>query len=553
MPRRLLLCAAVVAMAAAACTGGLDPLATPVPEVVRVRADPMDPALAAAGAVLEPRGVTVEAAPPGAFADIDTSPVVSNSAPSFITGYWVPVVTPSHPATDITMGELKEALVHGTNPWSATSEPLATALPTDRSVPFEQWWPGELRAGERVDGPLTDIPSVLAGRTDAIALMPLSAVNSRVRALTVDGINPVFGEGDIAAYPLVERAWVTPRTTGDISDELADGLAEAARAIAAKLNVAPPDPIVLRATGDILPVRCALERMQQLGDLSSAFRELGPWLAEADITVGSLDAAVSDAGTPVGCEETFSLLAPAAAADGFSLAGIDVMTVATNHTFDCGQAACGEQAFLDTLANLRARGVQPVGGGTDLAEARKPVFLTVKGVRFAFLGYDEILPANHATVDSSGTAPLDEATLREDVAAASQQADVVIVEPQWGIEYTADPSEGQRALAQAAVEAGADLIIGNHPHWVEAAETIDETFVAYALGNFVFDQDWSLETQQGVVLEAAFQGSRLAGVRFVPVHIYDQHQPQFAEPAEGQQILDRIWEASERLAPLEAP
>ena len=166
---------------------------------------------------------------------------------------------------------------------------------------------------------------------------------------------------------------------------------------------------------------------------------------------------------------------------------------------------------------------------------------------FAFLGYDEIAPPYHATESRPGTAPLTEAVLREDIAAARARADVVVVLPQWGVEYTANPTIGQRRLAAAAADAGAALVIGNHPHWVQAAEVIGETFVAYALGNFVFDQDWSLETQQGVVLEATFHGARLAGVRFVPIRIIDMHQPIFAEPAEAAQIMERIWTASAAL------
>jgi poly-gamma-glutamate synthesis protein (capsule biosynthesis protein) len=146
-----------------------------------------------------------------------------------------------------------------------------------------------------------------------------------------------------------------------------------------------------------------------------------------------------------------------------------------------------------------------------------------------------------------GTAPLNDEFLRQDVAAAASAADVVIVLPQWGVEYTADPTESQRSLARAAVEAGAALVIGNHPHWVQAAETIGATFVAYALGNFVFDQDWSLETQQGVMFEAAFHGAELKGIDYHPVHIWDEHQPRFADPQEAQQILDRIWGASAAL------
>ena len=133
------------------------------------------------------------------------------------------------------------------------------------------------------------------------------------------------------------------------------------------------------------------------------------------------------------------------------------------------------------------------------------------------------------------------------MALAKSLADVVVVLPQWGVEYTADPTLRQRALAAAAVEAGADLVVGNHPHWVQAAEVVGDAFVAYALGNFVFDQTWSIETQQGAVLDAAFHGAQLKGIEYHPIRIVDLHQPVFAEPAEAQQILDRIWTASAAL------
>jgi poly-gamma-glutamate synthesis protein (capsule biosynthesis protein) len=93
------------------------------------------------------------------------------------------------------------------------------------------------------------------------------------------------------------------------------------------------------------------------------------------------------------------------------------------------------------------------------------------------------------------------------VANARKFANVVIIVPHWGVEYTADPSPRQREFARAAAAAGADMIVGNHPHWVQAHEKIGGMFVAYALGNFVFDQDWSLETA-GRPARAAFTGSR---------------------------------------------
>ncbi len=231
-----------------------------------------------------------------------------------------------------------------------------------------------------------------------------------------------------------------------------------------------------------------------------------------------------------------------------TFAGFDVITVATNHAKDCGQDSCGDQPLLDSLDILRSNGIEPVGGGATLAESRAPAVVEVRGTTFAFLGYDEIAPYYHAGEGSAGVAPLTQSFLGQDIEALRDAVDVIVVLPQWGIEYTHNPTAMQRSNAGLAVKAGADLVIGNHPHWVQAVEAFSHgEFVAYALGNFVFDQTWSTKTQQGVVLEAAFHGSELKGVRLVPIRIVDGHQPTFAEPAEGQRILQDIWDASAAL------
>jgi poly-gamma-glutamate synthesis protein (capsule biosynthesis protein) len=534
---------ALVVSAALACGGGGSE--EPAPAIVRLWAEPelAGRALAQANELLAPRGLT--AAPALAEqADLAVSSSLDDaSGAPFATRYWVPVVQLPHGARDVPAVWLGDAIAGRATDWSAViggEAPLRVVVPLDPAPPIAQWWPEVQIAADAV--PLEAIPGALVAEPGTLALVPLDAVTVGMRSLAVDGVNIVFGAGDARSYALTERAWIAGRDGAD--EALAAQLGDVVPELAERLALPPPDPIILRATGDILPVRCTYERLAALGDYRLAFEELGPWLAEADLTVGSLDAAISDAGVPFGCVETFSLMGPAAAADGLAVAGFDVITVATNHVKDCGQSACGDQAFFDTLANLRSIGVAPVGGGADLAEARAPAVLEVQGVRFAFLGYDEIAPYYHAGPGVAGTAPLIEAHLREDSAAAAALADVVVVLPQWGVEYTADPTLQQQALARAAVEAGADLVIGNHPHWVQAAGLIDEAFVAYALGNFLFDQDWSIETQQGVVLEAAFHGARLKGVEYYPIRILDEYRPVFAEPAEAQQILDRIWTAS---------
>jgi poly-gamma-glutamate synthesis protein (capsule biosynthesis protein) len=311
-----------------------------------------------------------------------------------------------------------------------------------------------------------------------------------------------------------------------------------------------PVPVTtLLFTGDIIPARCTLARLQAIGDYGAAFDALRPQLTAADITVGSLDSTLADSAVPIGCTPTFNLAGPPEFANALGDAGYDVIAHAANHIKDCGNANCGDLAVTETIDNLRASGVAPVGSGATLAEARMPVIVERNGLRFAFLAYDDIATYYHATDTVAGAAPLDAATIVVDVARAREMAEVVVVLPHWGAEYTATPSPRQREIARIATYAGADLIVGNHAHWVAAHEQVGETFVAYALGNFVFDQDWSLETQQGAMLEVTFTGDAITATRFIPVHIWDEFQPRLAEPAEAAQITGRIESASGELSP----
>jgi poly-gamma-glutamate capsule biosynthesis protein CapA/YwtB (metallophosphatase superfamily) len=225
------------------------------------------------------------------------------------------------------------------------------------------------------------------------------------------------------------------------------------------------------------------------------------------------------------------------------------MTVAANHAKDCGRSEyCLDRAFMDTLVNLRNAGIQPAGGGPTLQDARRPAVVESHGIRLAVLGYDDIADYYHATPSRPGTAGLDLSTLADDVRAAAAVADVVIVMPHWGVEYTPDPSERQQQAAKIAIEAGATLVVGNHPHVVQAALPMGNGYAAFALGNFVFDQDWSVETTQGVVLETVFRGTRLAEVRFQPREIQRRLQPIFLEQTAGEPILRRIIDAAARLS-----
>jgi poly-gamma-glutamate synthesis protein (capsule biosynthesis protein) len=118
----------------------------------------------------------------------------------------------------------------------------------------------------------------------------------------------------------------------------------------------------------------------------------------------------------------------------------------------------------------------------------------------------------------------------------------------WGIEYTKDPTAEQQRIARAAIDAGADMVLGNHPHWTQGIETYKGRLLIYSFGNFIFDQDWSRPTMEGMLLHLYWRGTTLAGIRFVPVIDVDRCQPRIMTPAEAQDVFDRLWSGTDMLA-----
>jgi hypothetical protein len=230
--------------------------------------------------------------------------------------------------------------------------------------------------------------------------------------------------------------------------------------------------------------------------------------------------------------------------DGLRKAGIDYVGLANNHIRDAGG-----QGILDTIANLDKRGIDHSGAGRNLAAARKPAILDAGGTKVAILAYDTIAKSYAASATRAGSAQLSAAAVKADVAAARKAgADLVIVFPHWGTEYDPTPFAGQQRLARACIDAGADMVIGNHAHWAGAVETYKGKPIWYALGNFVFDQTWSEPTMEGITLELTFNGAELVQVRMRPHIILDKAQPNFLDPAgSGRVVMGQVFNASRGL------
>ena len=311
-----------------------------------------------------------------------------------------------------------------------------------------------------------------------------------------------------------------------------------------------PTPIPqtrLLFTGVIVPARCVQAAIDEYQDSDYLYDEIRDVVQGADLAIGTLNATISDYPPRTGCVPTYVLVGGSENADALERAGFDLMSVATNHIKNCGLNNCGDQAFFDTLDNLERVGIQPVGAGENLQKALEPVVVEMNGVRFGFVSLGQLEPIAFAAEDTPGIAVLTEDNLRSAILDAEEVSDVVIVMPHWGPEDVPLPNWSQRDLAQVAVEAGADLVVGNHTHVVQAIQEIDEVMVFYGLGNFVFDQSWDLHHQQGVILVATFQGNELMDYQLIPTHVDFDGRVHIAGEQEAGQILDRIAEVSRSL------
>ncbi|MCL5094085.1 MAG: CapA family protein [Patescibacteria group bacterium] len=360
--------------------------------------------------------------------------------------------------------------------------------------------------------------------TDKLVILRASDLTPNFKVLSIDG-KSLFSDTD---YPLFARV------TKEEGEEKFD----------------PSKVIKMTSVGDIILGRSVYEKMLSLGYMSP-FSNVSERLKAADITFGDLETPLSNKVTPP--TEGMSFLAPQAAIVGILASGFNILGLANNHSTNFGA-----ETFTDTLNLLKKEKIEYVGGGENLAEARQYKILNIKNKKFAFLDVNSIIGDLEAGPDSPGDwhitlkpwgnlnqTQVDE--LLAQVRKARQESDYLTVMVHWSAEYTHDPNSEMRNLAHQVLDAGADQIIGTHPHWTQGTEVYKGKFIAYSLGNFIFDQEWSAETKQGLIMDSYFYGSKLISVNLTPVLIENYHRPRILDSVEGKPIMDAVWEASEKL------
>lgn len=339
----------------------------------------------------------------------------------------------------------------------------------------------------------------------------------------------------------------------------------------------PPTTFV--ATGDILTIRS----LRPIIDArEEEYQSLVGLLREADITFGNLEVCLTRGGFPA--EKLVNLRADPEVAEELSELGIDLVSIANNHTLDFGF-----EGLEETIVSLERAGIPHVGGGRDLALALRPVTVERNGKRFTHFGFSSCLPLgaeagearpgiapirvttayeiDPATLlEQPGTVPVVRTVLRksdllmaeEAIRRAKRESDFVIVGMHWGMAYQDLLAEYQQTLAHAIIDAGADLIIGHHPHVPHGVEVYKGKTILYSLGNFVMQYKTSAELfallaniginmnqtkQEGAetfLAGATFDANGSIETNIIPIVIDGGGLPRRATHAEAARIVEKV-------------
>jgi poly-gamma-glutamate capsule biosynthesis protein CapA/YwtB (metallophosphatase superfamily) len=390
------------------------------------------------------------------------------------------------------------------------------------TVPFSTQW--DMLSHDEAE-------EILANGHTLVTVQPWAAMSPSTRTLQVDGRSPADPE-----YPFQNRLVLVG----------AAGFETAVADLASQLqstHLRPP-LVQLAAVGDIMLDR-ALGTKISAGDIDYPFANIALPLQQADLTIGNVESALGNIGTPA--DKAYPFRAPVDAALSLAHAGFDIVSLANNHAMDYGP-----DALLQAITLLKAAGVTPVGAGENVAAAHTPYITERNGLRLAFLSYVNV-PVEYlgfdtqtwtATADTPGLAWATPEQIMMDVTAVSSQVDHVIVLLHSAYEYVESPSPPQMAAARAAIDAGAVLVIGHHAHILQGIEFYRDGVIIYGTGNFAFEIDGEPET---AVFNIWLDQNGIRQIELIPAIIQFGGQPRLATENEAAEIRQKVYQLTDLL------
>ena len=270
-----------------------------------------------------------------------------------------------------------------------------------------------------------------------------------------------------------------------------------------------PGSALLAFAGDVMFSDPFLASYDKSGIAAIADSEMLERMQNADLFVINEEFPFSLRGEAME-DKQFTFRADPKYVEIFQELGVDIVTVANNHALDFGR-----DAFLDTLDTLKSAGITCIGGGYHLSEASAPAVQTIKGQTFAIFGATRVSPSAtwYASDSQAGLFQTYDATLlNQKIAEAHTEYDHVIVFVHWGIEKNETPEDYQRSLAKGYIDAGADLVVGCHPHVLQGFEYYNGVPIVYSLGNYLFGN----RDGDTVLLEASYDSEGAPSIQLVP-------------------------------------
>lgn len=302
------------------------------------------------------------------------------------------------------------------------------------------------------------------------------------------------------------------------------------------------EPLTVSVVGDILLGGPRIASLLEKNGYDYPYTEVKDYLKNADITVGNLETAVTTRGSAQ--EKTYVFRSDPKTLPALKEAGFDVLNLANNHVLDYGQVG-----LSDTLANLEKADISYVGAGNNAKEAFTPVYIKRKNSTIAIVGFSRVAPkpdwfAGSKTPGIAGT--YSPAAAVAAIKEAKKHADAVIVIVHWGIERSDYPNDVQTDLGHKYIDAGADLVLGGHPHVLQGFELYKDKWIAYSLGNFIFTSNQVKKTWESMILQATFKPGKPCELKVVPVNLQSAAKPKPMDEAAGKRLFQRLTSLSKK-------
>ena len=305
------------------------------------------------------------------------------------------------------------------------------------------------------------------------------------------------------------------------------------------------------AVGDIMLGRGVGDSLKANGfGFLHLFTEIFDCFKNADILFGNLEQPITSLEKSLDKNFKYILKSVPEAIQGIQYAGFNMLSLANNHMMDYYW-----EGLDDTITILDDSDISHAGAGRDLIDARKPAIIEKKGLKIALLAYTDMAYVEYrgnpplyfaADIHKPGVAPLRLELIQEDIQKVQEQVDIIILSLHWGEEDSFRISERQKKLTHELSDAGADIILGHHPHWFQGIEFYNGKPIVYSLGNFIFDQP-SPESKESFILNFAYQDTDLTGITAIPIKTVNQIRVIPQKGDEAKKMLKRQQRLSEEL------